>query len=338
MAFLTKRPNGIWNIVVTMPDGKRRFTSTGSRSKTEANKKFAEFQTRQRRVDSGKHLLSDIKEKVLNDARANAFKPKTLEIYLKVFAHMNSIFGNMEINSISLDDINRYKVKRLESISKVSLNMELRAMKKIFSYAYKNRYLREKFSSEITLFTVTDNKTKIFTEKELHQLFESMEEGEFKDACEVAFLTGSRRNEVLNIKYCDIDLNSDSINIYQIKPRRPRTVKQLPITSPLRNVLKKYFFDNSGNEKIFNANDKLFTISPSWMTHKFKKLIRKLKLSEDLKLHSLRHTTTTTLIRNKSSINATKEILGHSSIKVTEKYTHLIPKDYIQDLEKLTVR
>ena len=338
MAFLTKRPNGIWNIVVTMPDGKRRFTSTGSRSKTEANRKFAEFQTRKRRIDSGKLLLYDLKEKVMNDAQANAFKPKTLEIYLKVFTHMNTIFGNMEINSISLDDVNRYKVKRLESISKVSINIELKTMKKIFRYAYNNRLLGVEFSREITLLSVTDNKKKIFTELELHKLFESMDEGEFRDACEVAYLTGSRRNEVLNIKYSDIDLNSRRINIYQIKPRKPRTVKPLPITDSLYQVLEKYFFEESGDEKPFNSEDKLFKMSPSWMTHKFKKLIRKLKLNEDLKLHSLRHTTTTTLIRNNTSLPATKEILGHSSIKVTEGYTHLVPGDYEKDLQKLSVR
>jgi len=96
--------------------------------------------------------------------------------------------------------------------------------------------------------------------------------------------------------------------------------------------------DESGAVRIVNMDDKLFNISPSWMTHKFKKLIRKLRLSDDLKLHSLRHTTTTTLIRNNSSMANTKEIMGHSSVKVTEGYTHLVPPDFEEDLKKLSVR
>jgi hypothetical protein len=43
--------------------------------------------------------------------------------------------------------------------------------------------------------------------------------------------------------------------------------------------------------------------------------------------HGIRHTVATHLLKNKAELREVQELLGHSKIRHTERYTHLFPDD-----------
>ena len=69
-------------------------------------------------------------------------------------------------------------------------------------------------------------------------------------------------------------------------------------------------------------------IKPDWATKRFKFFVRKAKLPqrERLRFHSLRHTAGSWLAMRGVPMRVIQAILRHSSISVTERYSHLQPE------------
>jgi site-specific recombinase XerD len=73
------------------------------------------------------------------------------------------------------------------------------------------------------------------------------------------------------------------------------------------------------------------------IVRRVKRWIRKAGLPEELHTHSLRHTAASWLVQSGTSIYAVQQILGHSTIRMTEVYSHLQPEHLRKEMEKLTV-
>ncbi len=85
------------------------------------------------------------------------------------------------------------------------------------------------------------------------------------------------------------------------------------------NVLTLANKDSYLFQKNINGGLKL-KLRADTVSKQFKKVLKKLKLSNDFKFHSLRHSAITELIKNNVPINIVKEIAGHKSIKTTMIY------------------
>ena len=98
------------------------------------------------------------------------------------------------------------------------------------------------------------------------------------------------------------------------------------------NELSSLFSDN-GTPLLIDPEYYIFSTDgnapydKSYITRKFKTLLRKLNLSEDLHFHCLRHTYFSNLSRLNVPVNYIKELAGHSSIKTTEIYLHNFRQD-----------
>ena len=74
--------------------------------------------------------------------------------------------------------------------------------------------------------------------------------------------------------------------------------------------------------KNFNSPKPFNVCRPNTYTHWTKKLLREAGLSEDLHLHSLRHTFVTLALNNGANIRETQKYLGHTKVSTTELYAH----------------
>jgi site-specific recombinase XerD len=75
------------------------------------------------------------------------------------------------------------------------------------------------------------------------------------------------------------------------------------------------------SELVFHFKGK--AINPNWVSKTFKAYARKAGLNDKLHFHSLRHTFASWLVQDGVSIYEVQKLLGHSSVKVTEVYSHL---------------
>jgi integrase/recombinase XerD len=85
-----------------------------------------------------------------------------------------------------------------------------------------------------------------------------------------------------------------------------------------------------------SSRAKSFNFSACWVAHLFKHYLRKVGITRDLQLHSLRHTEASDLVRAGVHLIQIQKFLGQSSVKVTEIYTHVLPEDLRDVAEALT--
>lgn len=148
-----------------------------------------------------------------------------------------------------------------------------------------------------------------------------------------ALYTGLRLGNLLNLKWENINFSSDIITV-KIKSRKKQGGKNhtVPIIPPLREILMK---QPRINEYVFNFRGKhINSVSSSW-NNIFYKRDKKGRFTKELKditlpyinFHILRHTAATWVLRATKNLKLTKEILGHSDIKTTLKYAHILDEE-----------
>jgi site-specific recombinase XerD len=80
-----------------------------------------------------------------------------------------------------------------------------------------------------------------------------------------------------------------------------------------------------------------FQIGESFVSHRFKEYVRMAGLDERLHWHSLRHTFASWLVQDGVSLYAVQKLLGHSSVTVTEIYSHLQPEKLHDTVNRIQV-
>ncbi len=138
---------------------------------------------------------------------------------------------------------------------------------------------------------------------------------EVADLVEVLVDTGCRLSEVLDLRYEDINFETNLISIWINKGDRPRSI---PMTERVGAILKS---------RRVNGAIKPFTIDKHQAGNAWDWVRKEMGFIDDPEfvLHALRHTTATRLIDKGVDLYTVKEWLGHSTIQVTERYAHLNP-------------
>ncbi len=147
----------------------------------------------------------------------------------------------------------------------------------------------------------------------------------------IGLYTSCRISEIINIQYKDVDLSNRILTIgnkedFNTKSKR---IREIPISDNLLSVLKDALNIDSNILTLVDQDRYLFTIRRNskmkwdYVTRKFKKYLRHLNIKGCF--HGLRHPFITNLIKSGVNINYVKEIAGHSVIKTTMNYIHIVP-------------
>ena len=146
-----------------------------------------------------------------------------------------------------------------------------------------------------------------------------------KAILELMYASGLRISETINLKLYDIDLENDILRVFG-KGSKERIV---PIGTIAVNDLNKYI--NEYREKMLKnkKNDYLFLnnhgnkITRQGLFKNLKSLLKEKGIEKDVSPHTLRHSFATHLLNNGADLRSIQELLGHSSIKTTQIYTHV---------------
>ncbi len=170
----------------------------------------------------------------------------------------------------------------------------------------------------------------IITEGEIQRIINVCEDGTVfgsrdRAVIELAYGIGMRASELCNIKLRDIDAHSGLIYT-RGKGGKERAI---PYVGGVRKVIDKYIEEVRPKMNKLDLEWLFLSRTGKQMRREFlwQILQKRGKManisSSRLYPHVLRHTFATHLLRNGMDQRTLQEILGHSSIMTTEKYTHL---------------
>ena len=153
---------------------------------------------------------------------------------------------------------------------------------------------------------------------------------------EATVYLGLRASEVCNVRWEDLDFGRKTLTLrhrrgFETKSGKERT---LPLPAPALAVLHR--MKETGGA----SDDFVFKVSPSsgqltrlYLSRRFKHYARLADLPEHVCFHTLRHTCASWLAESGCSVEAIRQYLGHSSIRVTQRYMHLSPNAVADQIE-----
>lgn len=247
-------------------------------------------------------------EKFENELMFKAYAKNTINIYLYYASEFLSNFGEDVYHISQNKAISFLKEYKYSSISQQ--NQFISSIKQLYKLVVK---------CDITRFDIerprkSKKLPKVIDYDKVKATIEETNNLKHKAIFTLGYGCGMRISEVLNLKIEDIDGKRKLIHIRNSKNNKDRYV---PVSDNILNVLRYYY-------KKFNPYTYLFNgqFSPRYSSTSCNKLIKN-HFGSNFSFHTLRHCYATHLLDNGTDLRIIQKLLGHSSVKTTEIYTHV---------------
>ncbi len=230
---------------------------------------------------------------------------------------MRKFFGDIDLREITPLMIQQFRASRLKiGNEKSTSNRYLACLKKMLNVAIEEGYLVSNPAMRVKMYSEKENiRTRVLSEDEEKKLLEASAE-HLRPIILVALHTGMRLNKILTLKWGHVDFRRKEIRVEKTKNEKPRYI---PINSDLMSVFGGLKSQNGSCVYVF-PNPKTGKPRTSVKTA-FNASKRRAEI-QNFRFHDLRHTAGSRLVEAGVDLITVKELFGHSSVKVTERYTH----------------
>jgi integrase len=268
-------------------------------------------------------------------------KPGSHDMYTTCLANIERIepsFERMTLDEIESGDVENYKTKRLNTIrgngknvekkkvSPATVNREIASIKRLLSWATEQnpKLLLKSRIAAVDLLKEPKGRIRFLSKEEQERLLEQCKASHLLMAVTIALATGLRRHGCLTLRWSEMD------DTYIRKSVKGGTLVTIPITDTLREALSEYRRQSVVMSKYVIPSP----VDPSKPLRVdsdigFETACRNAGIT-DFRFHDLRHTFATNFLRKTRDLRALQEILGHSDIKMTERYSHVV-KEHLKE-------
>lgn len=255
-----------------------------------------------------------MKEKFLKEKMINEWLSlSSIRSYESLFYHIEQDerldLKNIEA-TFNLENILNFFQKKSEIWQNTTYNFYIKKFRVFLKFLDREKNIWKIY--ENLKFKKIENKLPKFIENDqLQEIFKILNLKE-KNILKIFLYTGMRRFEFAWVKKENINFERWEIKIFW-KNRKWRII---PIHSEILDILKKFDFPISLC-KIDFIREKIQKIYP------------------DFKIHNLRHTFATSLIRSKVDLYSISKIMWHSNINTTTTYLSLVTENMKKEIEKI---
>ena len=259
--------------------------------------------------------------KLKKDMQMRNFSKYTYDSYLGKAKDIMKYFGTKALEDVTTEELREYLLKYLKNERKLGDR----------SINYYNSVIR--FIYEVTLDKVLNKKQlpmrkrkktvyKVLTKKELSTFFNCVDNFKYKTIFMLAYGSGLRIGEIVNLRVEDIDSKNMRIFVREGKGNKERyTILSKQSLEMLRTYWGKYRPNKRRGRIFLSETGQAITVGV--IREHFRKYRRKAKINEKATLHTLRHNFATDLIERGATLIQVKELMGHSNIRSTMEYVHV---------------
>jgi len=337
MIARTYKRNGKWWVDYTDARTGRRVRRCVSPSKAEAEDVLAKI--RAETVERGffeprkelRVLFEEFAEEYLAWAKANK---RSYPQDARIVRYLGGTFNGKLLSEITPVMVERYKLKRSQEfryktrqlVKPREVNYHLAILKALFNKAIRWGKATANPVKGVKFLKENNARTRYLDNKEIAALLAactgSPRMEHLKSLVTVALNTGMRLGEILALKWTDIDYAKGLIHIRMSKSGEGRTV---PMNDAVRDALRSCVsiaqVVTPGDSFVFCHGNGKRRLS---FRGAFQAALRKAGI-RDFRFHDLRHTFASHLASNGVDILVLKELLGHKTLAMTMRYSHLFP-------------
>ena len=168
----------------------------------------------------------------------------------------------------------------------------------------------------------------VLSKEEVFKLLSEVKNFKHKMILSIIYSAGLRVSEAVNLEIKDINEDRMLINIRAAKGKKDRVVV---LSEKILNMFKNYKKEYKPSKYVFEG-EKGEKYSIRSIQSIFTKAKKNTGINKDATVHSLRHIYATHLLEGGTDLRYIQELLGHSSSKTTEIYTH-VSKKAIQNIK-----
>jgi integrase/recombinase XerD len=275
-----------------------------------------------------KHVLTTMKQML----KLKAFSSSTIKTYLSEMAQLLQTIKDIPADELKPDHLKRYLVYCYEKLGlkENTLHSRINAMK----FYYEQVLKREKFFWEIPRPKKQLLLPRFFNQDEITAIIKAAGNIKHRTMLMLAYSSGMRVSEVVNIKTADIDSKRMCILVKQAKGKKDRMVTLSPV---LLIMLREYWKKNKPFKQgfLFPGQNKDESYSPRSLQLVLAAAKKKAGILKPGSIHALRHSFATHLLDKGTDVVMIMKLLGHNDIKTTLRYLHVSNRDMLQVVSPL---
>ena len=274
-------------------------------------------------------FFAEMAEEYLNWAKENKTRGGRDERY-RFSAHLDAPLGKKRLNEISPFDIEKLKSDLMKKgLAPASVKHCLVLVREIFNKAVAwKKYQGQHPLKGVKMPAPNNRRERFLSYEEADNLLIELKKvsQDVHDQALLSFHCGLRAGEIFNLKGQDIDFENGLIRIMDPKNKSNRTAY---MTQSVKEMLKARISGNIGDFvfKERESGERIKAVSKT-----FERTVDHLGFNKGVEdprqrvvFHTLRHTFGSWLAIQGTPILTIKELLGHKTLAMTERYAHLIP-------------
>jgi integrase/recombinase XerD len=263
------------------------------------------------------------------------YSEKTIKLYTGLFEEFINYYPTYDIKTIDEPMVIKF-LRYLVTERKISTTYQNQSINAIKFYYEKvlggqrKFYFIDRPKKEKTLPSVLNT-------EEVKAILNATENIKHKAILMTIYSSGLRISETINLKIKDIDSERMQMRIEQAKGKRDRYTL---LSEKNLHILRAYFKEYRPQTWLFEGVKLGEQYSTRSIQNIFHASVQKAGITKDVSVHTLRHSFATHLLENGTDIRYIQSLLGHSSSKTTEIYTHITTKGFDQiksPLDKLDI-
>lgn len=270
-------------------------------------------------------------EEVMTEFLRYAQRQRSFETTQHRIRRLRKSFGGFCMHDLKAKEIRAYiREREDDGVSPSTINRELAAMSSAINHCNREHEWELPNPVKGRMVRESEGRERYLTYGEIGRLVTTARQQKngdlLADFILLAVNTGCRRNEMLGLEWGRVDLASDQ-PVLRLEGRHTKSGKRrtVPLNDEARNALMRrkafcaahcpaspwVFARASGERAVSVRNGFIVACKRAGI--------------EDMRIHDLRHTAASWMITEGAPLEVVKELLGHSSITMTERYAHLAP-------------
>jgi site-specific recombinase XerD len=253
----------------------------------------------------------------------NTFSEKYYTSIQTSFNHLISFFGN---ECLIIDIKPRVAETFKHFLMKTAPNgylVYIRNLKAAFNRALTWELISINPFAKMEMRKRQAKKPEFINKQELDQILRYVKNEKIKQLYLFAFFTGARLSESVNLRWKNINMDNLLITIGDDEfVTKNKKIRVIPIAKPLEGFLRKGYQRQKDKNNYVFCKSNGFPFRKEYISKIFKKAVIDSGIEKDIHFHSLRHSFASNLVLAGSPITVVSELLGHSSILVTQIYSH----------------